>query len=114
MKHWCAILFSMLLAWSPYAPAQALPDCAKSKMASCDMPCCQKNCSMTQGSCGSQPAPAVPAQKTGAQNQISLLAPAVVLWTVPENFANSFSSVSASPLMATGVPLYERNCALLL
>jgi len=33
---------------------------------------------------------------------------------LPENPANAISYVTASPLMATGTPLYARNCALLL
>jgi hypothetical protein len=61
----------------------------------------------------SQPAPVVPAQ-TSTQNQVSLLAPAMVAWILPSHEANLISSASVSPLMATGTPLYARNCALLL
>jgi hypothetical protein len=114
VKRLSAILFSVLLVWAQLVPAQASADGAKPAVASCDKPCCHANCCMAGSSSNSQPAPAVPAQKTGAQNQISFLASAVVAWTLPENPANLISSTVASPLTATGVPLYERHCALLL
>jgi hypothetical protein len=60
-----------------------------------------------------QPAPAVPAQ-TASQNQISLPAPATVVWLLPNHPANPFASASVSPLAATGIPLYTRNCTLLI
>jgi hypothetical protein len=37
-----------------------------------------------------------------------------VIWTLPENKPDSFSSVPTSLLTAMSAPLYARNCALLL
>jgi hypothetical protein len=70
-------------------------------------------CCVAKPDSDSQPAPAVPAQ-TSAQNPVSLLAPVTVAWILPSHEANLISSVGVSPLMTTGTPLYERNCALLL
>jgi hypothetical protein len=69
-------------------------------------------CCVAKPDSDSQPAPVVPAQI--AQNQVSLLAPAMVAWILPSHEANLISFVSMSPLMATGTPLYARHCALLL
>jgi hypothetical protein len=69
---------------------------------------------MADTSSNSQPAPAVPVQKTGAQNQISFLALTFAVLTLPENPASTFSSAATPPLTAAGVPLYARDCARLL
>jgi hypothetical protein len=119
VKQFAAILFSLLLVWMPFAPAPAfaLPACPKHtahKTACSDPSCGMAGCCVTKPDSDSQPAPAVPAQKTGEQNQTSLLVPTAVVWTLPENPANSIFSVSMSPITATGAPLYARNCALLL
>jgi hypothetical protein len=60
-----------------------------------------------------QPWPAIPTQ-SNAQNQISMLAPSVIAWTLPENSTVSNNSVFTSPLLTMVTPIYERNCALLL
>jgi hypothetical protein len=69
-------------------------------------------CCVAKPDSDSQPAPVIPAQT--AQNQISFLTPAMVAWLLPSHEVNLISSASVSPLMATGTPLYERNCSLLL
>jgi hypothetical protein len=112
VKRFAAILSAVLLVWAQFAPAQATAACVKPAM-NCSDACRQMPCCAARPSSDSQPAPAVPAQ-SGAQNQISLLAPAVVSWILPENPANSFSSASVSPLTAMAAPLYTRNCSLLL
>jgi hypothetical protein len=116
VKQLTAILFSVLLVWTQIAPtpvcATASSDCPKAA-AACAAVCGQMDCCVTHPNSGPQPAPAVPTQSS-VQNQISLLAPAIVAWTLPENPARVISSVAALPLMATGTPLYARNCTLLL
>jgi hypothetical protein len=111
MKTALAIICSFLLAGTPLLLAQTPPACAHQTRAcchhGCTMPCCA-----AKSSPDSQPAPA-PA-KTGGQNQFSLHTPAILLWTLPANPADSISSVPAPFLMAAGAPLFARNCVLLL
>jgi hypothetical protein len=112
VKRFAAILFAVLLVWAQFAPAQASVACAKPAM-DCSDACRQMPCCAAKPSSDSQPAPAVPAQAS-AQNQISLLAPGIVVWILPENFVSPAPSISASPLLAMVAPLYARNCSLLL
>ncbi|MGH7976118.1 MAG: hypothetical protein ACREC8_05605 [Limisphaerales bacterium] len=117
MKRFITILFGVLLVWMQIAPLSASasvpPCCQKVTMDNCAASCSDADCCVAHPSPDSKPAPAVPAQST-VQNQISLLASAVVIWTLPENRTGSFSSVPTSPLPAMSAPLYERNCSLLL
>jgi hypothetical protein len=113
VKQLTAILFCALLVWMPFAPAPASQACAKPAMNcgadGCHMPCCA-----ARNSSGSQGQPAVPSQKIGTQNPVSLIAPSVVAWVLPENPAASISSVTASPLTAACAALYARDCARLI
>jgi len=112
MKQLIAILFCGLLVWTPFAPAQASPVCAIPAMKCCGK-CCHMACCAAKKSSDSQSAPAAPSQ-TSAQNQISLLAPGGVAWTLPENPGKFVSYVAAPALAAPGIPLYSRNCVRLL
>jgi hypothetical protein len=114
VKRLPAILFSVLLVWMQVASAPVLASavCVKPAMGNC-ADCCDRIACCAKPTSNPQPAPAVPAQ-SNTQNQISLLAPAIVAWTLPENPANAISSVTTSPLTAAGTPLYARNCVLLL
>ena len=38
----------------------------------------------------------------------------MVAWFMPENPARTISSAGTLPPMATAIPLYERNCTLLI
>jgi hypothetical protein len=112
VKPFTAILFSLLLMLTPFASLQAASLCPPAKMmaccnASCHMACCAHRSS-------SPSTPAGPVQKTGVQYQASLLALAVVIWAQPKHHAGSISCAKVLPLTATGTPLYERNCTLLL
>ncbi|MEI9961182.1 MAG: hypothetical protein WDM76_08685 [Limisphaerales bacterium] len=114
MKRFIAILFSVLLVWAQFAPAQAVSPCPKPAMAGCGMGCGHMTCCAAKRLQNHNPRLSPPAQNNAQQNQISLLVPAMVVWILPAHPADLFSSASVSPLMATGTPLYERNCALLL
>jgi hypothetical protein len=115
VKRFAAILSVVLLVWMQIAPApvSASPVCVMAKMDNCPNCCDRMACCATNPAPNSRPAPAVPAQ-SGAQNQISLLAPAIVSWILPQSPASLISSTSASPLLAMTAPLYARNCSLLL
>jgi hypothetical protein len=113
VKPFTVILFSLLLMLTPFAPVQAASTCPPAQR----MTCCNASCHMAccaQKNSGSQSAPAVPTQKTGSPNQISLLALAVMVWSAPEYPASSISPAGSSPAMATRMPLYARHCARLI
>jgi hypothetical protein len=112
VKRFAAILSAVLLVYAQFVPAQAVASCAGPAM-NCSGACRQMPCCAAKPSSNPQPSPAVPAQSS-AQNQISLFAPSVVAWTLPENLTGSKKIVSASPLPVMAAPLYARNCALLL
>jgi hypothetical protein len=115
VKQLTAILSSVLLVWMQVAsaPVPASPACVKPAMGNCADCCKHTACCATKPASNSQPAPVIPTQ-SNAQNQVSLPAPAIVAWTLPENPVNTISSTTMSPLMATGTPLYAWNCTLLL
>jgi hypothetical protein len=112
MKLALAIICSFVLAGTPFLPAQTPSVCAGQVRACCQhgvtMPCCA-----AKPSPDSQPAQTVPAP-TSSQSQLSLLAPAVLIWTLPVTPANSVVSTSTPPPLAAGAPLYARDCALLI
>jgi hypothetical protein len=113
VKSFTAILFSLLLMLTPFASVKAASTCPPAKM----MACCNASCHMAccaQKNSDPQSAPAVPTQKNGLQNQISLLAQVVMVWSLPEPPASSISSARLLPAMATRTPLYARHCARLL
>jgi hypothetical protein len=107
VKRFSAILFGLLLAWAQLsvAPAPVTPDQPAHVCCHCGgkMSCC------SVPSSGSHSVPAVPAPSS-IQNQFSFLAPAVMAWILPENETGSISSAFVSPLTASGVPLFARNC----
>jgi hypothetical protein len=113
VKQLTAILFSVLLVWMQIAPISASPVCVKPAMGNCADCCGRMDCCAAKPASKPQPAPAVPTQ-SNTQNQISLLAPSVVAWNLPQSPASLVSSVSASPLLAVAAPLYAWNCSLLL
>jgi hypothetical protein len=112
VKTALAIICNFLLAGMPLLLAQSPSSCATQAQS-----CCQRNCTMpccaAKSSPESQPMPTAPAQ-TGGQSQLSLLAPAVLIWTLPATPANSFASTFALPSLAAGAPLYVRDCARLI
>jgi hypothetical protein len=117
LKQLFAILFSVLLVWMQITPLSAvaspLPCCQKMAMDTCAASCGDADCCVAHPAPDSKPTPTVPAQ-SNAQNQISLLAPMIMAWALPENPVNAISSTTVLSSVATGTPLYERNCALLL
>jgi hypothetical protein len=114
VKLLLAIVCSFVLAGAPLLLARTSPPvCAKHSMPACcrhggTMPCCN-----AKPPSNSQPLPAVPTQ-SGSQSQLSFLAPAVLIWTLPANPANLISSLALPFSTAIGAPLYARNCARLI
>jgi hypothetical protein len=112
VKRFSAILFGLLLAWAQLLAAP-MPVCSRQPVCACCHCGGKMSCCAAQPSPGSQSAPALPAP-AGIQNQFLLPAPAMMVWSLPENEAGSVSSAFVSPLMASGAPLYARDCARLI
>ena len=112
VKTTWAIICSLVLAGTPFLSAQTPESCVKQVRACCqrgvEMPCCK-----AKSSPDSQSKPAIPAP-TGNQNQLSLLAPSALIWTLPSNPVDSISSHSTTSSMTASAPLYARDCALLI
>jgi len=112
VKRFSAILFGLLLVWAQLLAAP-MPACSRQPVRACCHCGGKMSCCAAQPSPCSQSAPAVPAP-SGMQNQFSFLAPALMVWALPENEAGSISSAFVSPLTASGTPLYARHCARLI
>jgi len=106
-----AIVCSLLLAGMPVILAQA-PAAGVVRVAHA---CCHcgKACCTAPASPASQPVPATPVPAP-SQIQLLTLAPAALLWTLPDMPAADFSASVSSPVTATGAPLYARHCAFLI
>jgi hypothetical protein len=117
VKQVSAILFGFVLAWMQIAPVPAsasVPSCCQTMvMRDCTKMCGNMACCAAHSTPDSKPAPGVPAP-SGKQSQMSLLALAVALWTLPENHAPKVSSTPTSLVVMATAPLYQRDCALLL
>jgi hypothetical protein len=112
MKTALAFVCSLMLAWTCIVPAQA-PDAGVARtVASCH--CGKKTscCAAKQSPPESSPVSTAPA--ASFQNQFSLIAAAMVAWTLPEIPARELSSPSFSPFVTASAPLFERNCAWLI
>jgi hypothetical protein len=110
MKTALVIICSLLLAWTNIVPAQASGVSVVSASVSCH---CGKTgcCAAKQSLPESLPVSAAP---VSFQNQFSLLAPAIVAWTLPAIASGEVSSPLASSFTTTGAPLFARNCARLI
>jgi hypothetical protein len=118
VKQLLVILLGVLLLGQQIAPLSAVtfepaPCCMKATMSDCAAACGSCDCCVSHPSQNSKPAPAVPTQSR-IQNQILLLAPTTVAWTLPENKAPSFTSTEQLPLTDAIAPLYAKNCTRLL
>jgi len=112
MKLVLTMVCSALLVGTPFLPARTLAACARQPARACChggvMPCCA-----ARPSPGSPSVPAVPAPSV-TQNQFSLLAPAVIAWTLPHQEARPHSFATGWSLTTAGAPLFARNCARLI
>ena len=112
MKRLSAIVLSLLLFWvQVFVMAQPVKANAPAKCTCCA--CKQTNCCVTKSSTDPAPLPLAPAQ-TGSQNLHSFSLTPSIAWTLPRGEAD-FSSADNSPsLLAARVPLFRRDCALLI
>jgi hypothetical protein len=61
-----------------------------------------------------QPTPAAPAPQASQPGQLLLHPTAALAFVLPQLSASPFSAPSASSSSAAAVPLYQRNCTLLI
>jgi hypothetical protein len=114
VKRFTAILFVVLLVCAQFAPASVTTAaCRKPSGANCAAACGGHMACCAAKPENSQSSPAVPVQ-SGAQNEISLLAPAIVAWMLPSQPPSLVSSADVSPLVANSTPLFTRHCAFLI
>ena len=112
MKSVSAIMLSLLLMWMQVA-VMAQPAKADAP-AKCSRCACKRNCCVTQSNPPeSAPQPAAPAQSVQVHLQLFVLS-ASPAWLLPRGDAEAFSSPASSPRSAVGVPLFQRDCALLI
>src|SRR5262245_43014068 len=112
MKRLSAIVLSLLLFWvqvvvmAPSATAKAAKGC-------CGCACPKADCCVTRSAPDSLPLPPATVQ-TGAPNLNSFFLTASVAWMLPCAEADLSSAHLPSPFFAARVPLFQRDCALLI
>lgn len=111
MKTALAIVCSLLLVWTNIVPSQASGASVTSTAPSCHCGktgCCAAKRSLPE----SLPISAAPA--SSLQNQFSLLAPAIAVWTIPAVVSSEVFSPLSPSFPTSSAPLFERNCAWLI
>jgi hypothetical protein len=112
MKTALAFVCSLMLAWTNLVLAQAPDAGVVSATASC-------HCGKKTGCCAAKNSrselPPVSAAPTSSfQNQVSLIAPASVSWSLPESPVREFPASVSLTSSKDSAPLFERNCAWLI
>jgi hypothetical protein len=116
VKRLFAIGASLLVLWGQAAVGlrAGLPFTAPQPAVCRCCDCAQTDCCVAPAEPVSTPrAPALPVRSV-LDEQLSLPVITAVLWVVPEMSAPAPSFLAASLGSASGAPLYERNCALLI
>ena len=112
MKRLSAICLSVLLFWvQVFVMAQPVKADASAKCTCCA--CKKTRCCVTQSSTDPAPLPAATAP-TGSQNLNSFSITASISWTLPRGEADFSSADNLAPRFAARVPLFRRDCALLI
>lgn len=113
MKRLSAILLSLLLMWMQVV-VMARPATADAPIKCTCCSCKTARCCVGESdSSASQPQPVAPVQS--AQLNFNLLPSAASpAWFLPSGEADVFSAASALPLSAARIPLFTRDCAILI
>ena len=112
MKRLSAIVLSLLLFWVQVF-VMAQPPRAEAPAQCCGCACAKPKCCVTQSASDPAPLPAANVQ-TGSQNLNLLSLTVSIAWMLPRG-ESDFSSADISPsLRAALVPLFRRDCALLI
>jgi len=112
MKKSSAMVLSLFLLWAQvFVVVQPAEADAPAKSGCCS---CKRNCCVTPSdSSKSAPQAAVPAQSAPLDSAQFALA-AAPTWLLPRGAAAISPPASVSSLSATRVPLFRRDCALLI
>lgn len=111
MKRLSATTLILLLTWVQVMVAISQPVAASSGFSHC---CdCNSPCCIEQSSTDSAPQPlaAVPSV-TQVFQPFSIAT--LIAWTLPRGEVATFSPAVSSPLVTEGMPLFQRNCTLLI
>jgi hypothetical protein len=114
VKRIFAIAFCLLILWGQTAVSlrAALPAAARAGCACCD--CAQTGCCVAPSDAADTVPPLALPVRSVSLEQFSLPVSTTVLWVVPEMGVPGPSLLAVALLQASGAPLYERNCALLI
>jgi hypothetical protein len=112
VKFALTILCSLMFLWGQMATMATPITCASQPAHhcghACKMPCCAASPASVP-----QPVSAIPVPAP-AQQQISLPAPNLIAWLLPEYGDSLSPSAAGSPLALDGTPLRTRLCTLLI
>jgi len=112
MKRLSAIVLSLPLFWvQVFVMAEPVQAGTPAKCSCCT--CNKADCCVTQSSTGSAPLPAATVQ-TGSQNLNLFSLTASIAWILPRGEADFSSADDSALLLAARVPLFRRDCALLI
>jgi hypothetical protein len=112
MKRLSAIVLSLLLFWvQVFLVAQPVRAQATAKCACCR--CNKGDCCAVKSPGDAAPLPAATVQ-TGSQNLSSFSLSASIAWMLPRGEADSSRADNTFSLPAARVPLFRRDCALLI
>jgi hypothetical protein len=112
MKRLSAIVLSLLLFWvQVFAMAQPVKADAPAKCTCCS--CHQSNCCVTKSAPAQAPLPVAPTS-TVSQNLNLFSITASLAWMLPRGEADFSSADNSSSLVVARVPLFRRDCALLI
>ncbi len=112
MKKLPAIVLGLLLFWvQVFVMAQPVKADAPAKCTCCA--CNQTNCCVTKSAPAQAPLPVAPAQ-TVSQNLNLFSITASIAWMLPRGEAGFSPADNSSSLVAARVPLFHRDCALLI
>jgi hypothetical protein len=118
VRRLLTILFCLLLVGQTFATQFSL-NCSVQRAGTsthrCDgMGCCCKTCNMKSCAAKSDSQPVVPSTRLAFQNQLLIVATTLTWnWLPTEMPAQKFSSVDHS-LRGDAVPIFQRDCAILI
>lgn len=115
MKRAAAFLLSLTVIWlQMLASAQTLsPGTAKPECGCCTQKAVCRCCCVAPVTPDAKPLPATPVV-TGTTLDLTAIVPRLLAWTLPATAPAIVSSAESSSHSLSAVPLFQRNCALLI
>jgi hypothetical protein len=114
MKRTVAIVLSLILIGiQTMVAVQLSSDLSAQKQSSCCSNQVAECCCFTEANSASSPLPAA-TTPLPSQNNFSAILSTLVVWTVPASAPSQLSSSASAPSLAFALPLFQRDCALLI